>query len=102
MFICCIVISSYSYLHCNLQDKKPAFSCSVESNHVKDMIWIKDMESSFILLTNSGELHLGAINNSPKHVMDQVDAGECLVLILWSLYLHKHRKSLLVLSFMNL
>lgn len=67
-------------IHCFLvelllkKDKKPAFSCSVESNHVKDMIWIKDMESSFILLTNSGELHLGAINNSPKHVMDQVDA----------------------------
>ncbi|KAK9750101.1 hypothetical protein RND81_02G173400 [Saponaria officinalis] len=40
------------------KDKKSLFSCSVESNHVKDMLWLKDSEQSFIVLTERGEMHL--------------------------------------------
>lgn len=69
-------LSSYSYLHCYSQDKKPTFFCSVESNHVKDMLWLKETEPSFIILTSSGKLFVGAINKNLKHVMDEVDAGE--------------------------
>ncbi|KAL2944829.1 hypothetical protein RDABS01_033176 [Bienertia sinuspersici] len=56
------------------KDKKPVFCCPAESNHVKDMLWIKEMEPSFIVLTYSGTLHLGTINTTLKHVVDGVDA----------------------------
>ena len=58
-----------------MQDTKPLFSCSVESNNVKDMLWIKETEPSFVVLTKSGKLLLGDINNSLKQVMDDIDAG---------------------------
>ncbi|KNA07375.1 hypothetical protein SOVF_172500 [Spinacia oleracea] len=56
------------------KDKKPTFFCSVESNHVKDMLWLKETEPSFIILTSSGKVFVGAINKNLKHVMDEVDA----------------------------
>ncbi|KAL2928182.1 hypothetical protein RDABS01_028905 [Bienertia sinuspersici] len=62
------------------KDKKPVFCCPAESNHVKDMLWIKEMEPSFIVLTYSGTLHLGTINTTLKHVVDGVDAGEFVVI----------------------
>ncbi|XP_074310899.1 nuclear pore complex protein NUP214 [Silene latifolia] len=58
------------------KDQKPMFSCSVEANHVKDMLWIKDTEQSFIVLTDKGKVHLGAINKPLTTVMDEVDAVE--------------------------
>ncbi|KAH9620316.1 hypothetical protein KSS87_021713 [Heliosperma pusillum] len=58
------------------KDQKPMFSCSVEANHVKDMLWIKDAEQSFTVLTDTGKLHLGAINKPLTTVMDEVDAVE--------------------------
>ncbi|KAK9669827.1 hypothetical protein RND81_13G157200 [Saponaria officinalis] len=58
------------------KDKKSLFSCSVESNHVKDMLWLKDSEQSFIVLTEKGEMHRGAINKPLAYFMDEIDAVE--------------------------
>lgn len=63
------------YLCWNFQDKKPTFSCSVVSNHVKDMLWIKDSEQSFIVVTDRGEMYHGAIDKPLTCVMEKVDAG---------------------------
>ncbi|CAO2835867.1 unnamed protein product [Amaranthus hypochondriacus] len=68
------VIQCFSVDSLFKQDTKPLFSCSIESNNVKDMLWIKETEPSFIVLTDSGKLLLGGINNSLKQVMDDIDA----------------------------
>ncbi|KAL9233598.1 hypothetical protein vseg_008572 [Gypsophila vaccaria] len=67
------------------KDQKSLFSCSVES-HVKDLLWLNDSAQSFIVLTDRGEMHFGAINKPLEHRMDEIDAveksvdGRCLAI----------------------
>lgn len=46
------------------------------------MIWRRRLETSFLVLSNHGKLYHGALGAPLKDVMDNVDAGMLLSLIL--------------------
>ncbi|KAF2314580.1 hypothetical protein GH714_027753 [Hevea brasiliensis] len=63
------------------KDLNPSFSCSLSesSAFVKDMIWRRRLEMSFLVLSHHGKLYHGALGAPPKDVMENVDAVD------WSL-----------------
>ncbi|KAF6163882.1 hypothetical protein GIB67_024737 [Kingdonia uniflora] len=55
--------------------KRPFFTCSIdESSDVKDFIWRKKLEDSFVVLSKSGKLYKGNVDCPLKEVMENVDA----------------------------
>ncbi|GLU19614.1 hypothetical protein SLE2022_358540 [Rubroshorea leprosula] len=59
------------------KELKPSFSSSLpESSFVKDIRWRKNMENSFLVVSDNGKLYYGTVNSPLKHVMDKVDAAE--------------------------
>ncbi|PON37230.1 WD40/YVTN repeat-like-containing domain containing protein [Parasponia andersonii] len=69
---------SLDSLLADMEPKKPYFSCSLddESSYVKDFLWRKKSENSYLLLSNTGKLYRGTVDGPFKHVMDDVDAVE--------------------------
>ncbi|EEF38969.1 nuclear pore complex protein nup153, putative [Ricinus communis] len=83
-----LVVTVAAHLHFFLVDSllnkevKPFFSCSLSepTSFVKDFKWRRRSDSSYLLLSNHGNLYHAAVLDSPlKLVMDDVDAVE------WSL-----------------
>lgn len=63
----CIIIS---------QEVKLSFSCSLnDSAFVKDMRWTTSSKSSYVVLSNTGQLYHGEAGFPLKHVIDSVEAG---------------------------
>uniref|UniRef100_A0A1D1Y2Q7 CTP synthase n=1 Tax=Anthurium amnicola TaxID=1678845 RepID=A0A1D1Y2Q7_9ARAE len=57
------------------KNQEPVFTCSVEeSGRIKDFLWRKNMENSFIVLSNCGRLYHGNLENHLKDIMDGVEA----------------------------
>ncbi|GAB4845826.1 hypothetical protein Ancab_024829 [Ancistrocladus abbreviatus] len=58
------------------KEPKSSFSCSIESSSVKDLRWTKKMEASFVVLSRTGKLYIGALQEPLRDGMDDIDAVE--------------------------
>ncbi|GAB2250472.1 hypothetical protein Droror1_Dr00016722 [Drosera rotundifolia] len=54
--------------------EKPFYSCSVDSDFVKDICWSRKMRNAFIVLSGSGKLYKGVVGEHLQARMDDVDA----------------------------
>ncbi|MQL77801.1 hypothetical protein Taro_010226 [Colocasia esculenta] len=56
--------------------EEPIFSCSVgESGRIKNFLWRKNRETSFVVLSTCGLLSHGNLKSDLKDIMDSVEAG---------------------------
>ncbi|KAL9275927.1 Nuclear pore complex protein NUP214-like protein [Drosera capensis] len=54
--------------------EKPFYSCSVDSDFVKNICWSRKMRNAFIVLSGSGKLYKGVVGGHLQARMDDVDA----------------------------
>jgi hypothetical protein len=83
------------------QDVKPSSSCSLgRSGTVKDFKWLNHASSSaYIVLSNGGLLCHGTLTEDLQDLMDHVDAGSCLFLLLIPVRLNlRHVPSIAAMS----
>jgi hypothetical protein len=75
--------------NCAAQDVVPSSSCSLgRAGTVKDFKWLNHASAAYIVLSNGGLLCHGSLGEGLKDVMENVDAGPCLFLILFLLHLN--------------
>jgi len=75
--------------NCAAQDVVPSSSCSLgQAGTVKDFKWLNHASAAYIVLSNGGLLCHGSLGEGLKDVMENVDAGPCLFLILFLLHLN--------------
>lgn len=72
-----------------MQDVKPFSSSSLgQYGAVKDFKWLNHASSAYIVLSTSGLLCQGGLGEGLKDVMENVDAGLCLLSLLIPLHLN--------------
>jgi len=70
--------------NCAIQDVIPSSSCSLgRAGTVKDFKWLNHASAAYVVLSNGGLLSHGSLGEGLKDVMENVDAGSCLFLILF-------------------
>jgi nuclear pore complex protein Nup214 len=74
--------------NCAAQDVVPSSSWLGPAGTVKDFKWLNHASASYIVLSNGGLLCHGSLGEGLKDVMENIDAGPCLFLILFIMHLN--------------